>query len=176
MGSGKSSVGAFLAEQLGWSFEDLDERIEKRHGKKIHEIFRDSGEDEFRKLEAAALQELLEELQTAGGKVIALGGGAFAKDSNVERIKAAKIPTVFLDAAVDELWQRCNTQYEREGIKRPLLVSRQDFRRLYKQRRPHYLRASLRHNTSAKSVEQISAELIKAFELIPGRMNRGQNR
>jgi shikimate kinase len=176
MGAGKSTIGALVAERLGWAFEDLDERIEKRQRRKIADVFRNSGEAEFRKLESAALEEVLYELRAGSGKVIALGGGAFAQESNVQRIEAAKIRTVFLDAEIGELWQRCQTQSEREGIERPLLMSREDFQRLYEQRRTHYLKASLRHSTSAKSVEQISAELMKAFELIPGHKNRGQKR
>jgi shikimate kinase len=45
---------------LGWTFEDLDERIELREGRaRWHEIFRDSGEPAFRLAEHAALKELL---------------------------------------------------------------------------------------------------------------------
>ena len=59
MGAGKSSVGRALGEKLGWAFEDLDERIERRERRKVHEIFRHSGEDEFRRAEHVALKELL---------------------------------------------------------------------------------------------------------------------
>ena len=59
MGAGKSSVGRALSEQLGWMFEDLDERIERRERRKVAEIFRESGEAGFRKAEHAALRELL---------------------------------------------------------------------------------------------------------------------
>jgi shikimate kinase len=175
MGAGKTSVGAFLAKRLGWSFEDLDERIEKQHGRKIGEIFRTAGEAEFRKLESAALAELLRELQAEGKKVIALGGGAFAHGSNAELIEAAGIRTAFLDADIDELWQRCKTQAAREGLERPLLADFDNFQRLYEQRRPLYLRARLRHETTGKSVEQIASELIAALKLNPKRKGRGEN-
>jgi shikimate kinase len=175
MGAGKSSVGAALAAQLGWAFEDLDRRIEKRHGRKISEIFRESGESGFRKLESEALQELLQELQNEGGKVIALGGGAFAQESNAKSIETAGIRTVFLDAGIGELWQRCKDQSAQEGMERPLLLSRKNFQLLYEQRRPHYLKASLRHETSGKTVEHIAAELIKALKLNPKRQGRGEN-
>jgi shikimate kinase len=175
MGAGKSSVGAALAAQLGWAFEDLDRRIEKWHGRKISEIFRESGEAEFRKLESAALQELLHGLQGEDGKVIALGGGAFTQESNAELIRSTGIRTVFLDASIDELWQRCKAQSAREGIERPLLLSRENFQLLYEQRRPHYLKASLRHETSGKTVEQIAAELMEVLKLNRKRKGRGEN-
>ena len=51
MGSGKSSVGRALAEELGWNFIDLDEDIEKSAGAAISEIFEKQGEAAFRALE-----------------------------------------------------------------------------------------------------------------------------
>jgi len=51
MGAGKSSVGRVLAEHLGWTFEDLDDRIERRERRKVTEIFRDAGEAGFRHAE-----------------------------------------------------------------------------------------------------------------------------
>ncbi len=175
MGAGKSSVGAALAARLGWAFEDLDARIEEQNGRRIGDIFRNSGETEFRKLESAALQELLHELESEGEKVIALGGGAFAQESNAELIQAAGIQTAFLDATVDELWQRCKAQSEREGIERPLLLSHGNFQLLYEQRRAHYLKASLRHETGGKTVDQIASELIDILKLGPKRKARGEN-
>src|SRR6516225_5616417 len=61
MGAGKTSVGQALSAQLGWRFEDLDDRVEAREGRTVPEIFRDSGEAEFRRAEHAALRELLAE-------------------------------------------------------------------------------------------------------------------
>jgi shikimate kinase len=39
MGSGKTTAGKKLASLLGWSFIDLDKRIEEYAGKTIPEIF-----------------------------------------------------------------------------------------------------------------------------------------
>jgi shikimate kinase len=176
MGAGKSSVGQALAEQLGWAFEDLDERIERREGQKVAEIFRGSGEAGFRRAEQAALKELLEELRTTGmAKVIALGGGAFVHESNAALLKSAKIPIAFLDASVEELWVRCKSQSERQGTERPLLGSLEGFRVLYQQRRPHYLKAWLRQETGGKTVEQIAAELMQAFGLGGSCGKQGEN-
>ena len=59
MGSGKSTIGPLLAERLGWRFLDLDVEIERRDGSTVARIFAENGEPHFRKLEAAALAELL---------------------------------------------------------------------------------------------------------------------
>jgi len=39
MGAGKTSVGRVLAGRLGWTFEDLDVRIERRERRSVAEIF-----------------------------------------------------------------------------------------------------------------------------------------
>jgi shikimate kinase len=165
MGAGKSSVGRILAERLGWTFEDLDDRIEQREKQTVAEIFRDSGEAGFRRVEREALKESLEALGSGFEKVIALGGGAFANESTINLIESVNLPTVFLDAGVEELWGRCQRQSAEQGMKRPLLGERDGFRELYENRRPHYLRASLRQETGGKDVEEITTEVIRALSL-----------
>ena len=174
MGAGKSSVGRALGEELGWTFEDLDERIELRERRKVSEIFRDSGESGFRRAEHAALKELLGELRPRAEKIVALGGGAFVQAENVRLIEASSVPTVLLDAGVEELWLRCREQSEKHGIERPLLGSLQSFRELYEARRPHYLKASFKQESGAKTVEEIAAALIQALGLDRSRKRRGE--
>jgi shikimate kinase len=70
-GSGKSTVGAMLAERLGVTFRDVDAVIVERTGKSIPEIFTDDGEATFRALEERITAELL---PLPG--VLSLGGGA----------------------------------------------------------------------------------------------------
>lgn len=70
-GSGKSTVGALLAERWGVPFADVDAAIEAQVGKSVAEIFADDGEPVFRAFEEAATAELL---RSPG--VLALGGGA----------------------------------------------------------------------------------------------------
>jgi shikimate kinase len=174
MGAGKTSVGQALARDLGWRFEDLDQRIERREGRKIAEIFRQSGEAAFRRAEQEALRELLDELPNGSPKVIALGGGAFIHESNSKLIHAVKIPTIFLDAEVDELWRRCAQESAGFGVERPLLAALDDFRTLYEKRRPYYLTAALRHETAGKAVEEIAAELIQVLGLEAALDNQGE--
>ncbi len=102
MASGKSSVGRELARRLSWDFVDLDAHIESRERQTVPEIFRDRGEPGFRRAEAAALHNLTASLER--DTVVALGGGTFAHPSNRELLRPW--PSVFLDAPLDELWQR----------------------------------------------------------------------
>lgn len=154
MGAGKTSVGRSLGRRLGWDFEDLDDRIQARAGRSIMEIFRDSGETEFRRLENAALRELLHELSTQP-RVVALGGGAFAQPGNATMLENAGVRVVFLDGPAEELFRRC-TQEQRE---RPLLRNAAKFRELYEQRRSSYLKAWCRIDTSGKNIEDVAAEV-----------------
>ena len=165
MGAGKTSVGRALGKCLGWTFEDLDERIERREGRALTEIFRNSGEPGFRRAESAALIEVLGELQSGAERIVALGGGAFIQKENARLIKAAKVPTVFLDGDVEELWRRCGRQSEEKEIERPLLGSLDSFRALCEARRPQYLKASLRQDTSGRTVKKIAAELVEVLGL-----------
>jgi len=170
MGAGKSTVGRALSERLGWTFEDLDERIERREGRRVHEIFRAAAESGFRRAEHAALKALLRELHAGTERIVALGGGAFAQPRNARLIEAGlidtgDIPTVFLDASVEELWRRCRQQAEQTGIDRPLLGGLESFRKLHQARRPHYMKASFRQETAGKTVERIAAEVVQALGL-----------
>jgi len=164
MGAGKSSVGRALGLKLGWVFEDLDDRIERREGRTVAEIFRDSGEAAFRQAESAALNEILRELRSAP-RVVALGGGAFVQKLNANRLKASGVPTVFLDAPVEELWRRCNAQATESGAERPLLKSAERFRELYASRSKKYAKAQLRVETGSRSLEEIAEEIAAVLKL-----------
>lgn len=165
MGAGKTSVGRALGKLLNWEFEDLDDRIEQRAGRRIAEIFRDSGEQEFRRREHEALKNLLLELPQGRQRIVALGGGAFVQENNAMLLKSSAVPAVFLDGPVDDLWQRCSQQAADAGTERPLLASREQFRRLYKERRKSYARALHRIPTENRTVDAIAREIAKKLRL-----------
>jgi shikimate kinase len=165
MGAGKSSVGRALGARLNCEFEDLDDRIERSEGRAIAEIFRVSGEAEFRRLERSTLRMLLEELGSGERRVVGLGGGAFVQKENAELLAASGVLTVFLDAPVEELWQRCVKQASEQGLNRPLLQSLEQFQTLFDGRRTSYLKASLRVETRGRTVNAIARELAEAIEL-----------
>src|SRR4051794_16672137 len=77
MGSGKSTVGRALAEELGWRFVDLDQEIEQSQGMSVSEIFEQRGEPAFREIETAALRQQVKAIECGRPHVVALGGGAF---------------------------------------------------------------------------------------------------
>ena len=176
MGAGKSSVGRALGQRLNWIFEDLDDRIERRASRKVADIFRDAGEPEFRRAEHAALQEVLQELRGGVSRIVALGGGAFVQDDNAKLLRNAGVTTLFLDAPVEELWERCCRQASELGAERPLLRSQDQFRELHQIRRKKYSRASVRFETAGRAVDAIADEIVQRLEIEEHRNPPGRRR
>lgn len=83
MGCGKTTVGRQLAALSGRRFVDMDEYIEQQAGMAVSEIFRQYGEDDFRRREREACRALARQT----GLVIAAGGGALTFAANVEALR-----------------------------------------------------------------------------------------
>ena len=156
MACGKSTVGRELAQRLDWDFVDLDAHIEVRERQSIAEIFRDRGEREFRVAETAALRDLTGSLER--DTVIALGGGAFIHEAN--RALLGDWPSVFLDAPLEELWQRST----HDAGKRPLRKDRAEFAHLYHRRLPFYRQATVTIVTSGKDPTSLCAEIERKLQ------------
>jgi shikimate kinase len=156
MGSGKSSLGKELARGLGWDFVDLDTRIETREGQNIPDIFRDRGEHGFRLAETNALRALTESL--VRNTVVALGGGAFAQAENRDLLHSW--PSVFLEAPLDELWNRC-LEHAKD---RPLRKDRIEFARLYQDRLPFYRQATVTVVTSGREPASLCDEIERKLQ------------
>lgn len=97
-GCGKSTVGKALSKELGFDFVDSDEEIVKRAGVTIPEIFSQSGEEGFRKLEA----EVIKSLSALQHTVIATGGGVILNERNVDLLRQNG-RLVFLDRSLEKL-------------------------------------------------------------------------
>ena len=167
MGAGKTTVGRALATRLGWRFEDLDGWIEVHEGRSIEQIFQQQGELVFRDLERLVMSEILTAAKS-GPLVVALGGGAFCFEQIQEMLRNADTPAVFLDASFEELFRRS----EQPDAVRPLRRDREQFRQLYEQRRPAYLRAQLRIETEGKAIAAVVEEIISGLNLVPKPIQR----
>ncbi len=167
MGAGKTSIGSALAALLGWSFADLDQKIELQQNKPIREIFRLRGEPEFREIETKSLQGMLE--QVSGPTVIALGGGTFVQPENVDLLRNSGASVVFLETPLDEMLERCAVGVESsEEILRPLASDPGAFRELYAQRLPQYRTADLTVSTAGKTAEENAREIASRLGLATG--------
>ncbi len=111
-GSGKTTVGKILAENLALPFFDLDQIIEELAGKPIPDIFDQDGEAGFRQLEKKAVQDIAK-LELG---VIALGGGALIDEDNRDVI-SRRGPSIMLGASEQAIIDRLTF----DEVKRPLL-------------------------------------------------------
>ncbi len=101
-GSGKTTIGALLADTLGYRFFDTDVMVEAREGMSIPEIFAERGEPAFRLAETAVIRSL-----PPDNTVVATGGGAVLSGKNVQALRVESL-TVFLDADATVLAVRTN--------------------------------------------------------------------
>lgn len=140
MGAGKTTLGKALAAEMGLEFIDLDHFIESRQHKTVKEIFAEVGEDGFRKIERASLEEVsqFEDI------VISLGGGTPCFFDNMEVVNNAGI-SVYLKPTEEVLLMRLI----KGKHKRPLLADKSDdeilqvIREQLAWREPYYLKANI---------------------------------
>lgn len=153
-GSGKSTLGALLAKELDRRFLDLDEEIVRVTGKTIPEIFEESGETGFRKIEKETLASLSEEKEL----VLATGGGTVIDPENV-RVLREMGTVVFLDRPLKTLKSRVRRDT------RPLLAGGSDrMTVLYQERRPLYLHACHHKLINDGSIKRAMTALLKIIE------------
>jgi shikimate kinase len=153
MGSGKTLVGAVIAERAEAPFHDLDSMIEREAGMTIPEIFSTKGEPAFRTLETRVLPRALEP-----GAVVALGGGSLIDDGNWVLVDREAC-TVYLEVAFETIWRRIQA---RPG--RPLASgrSREELLSLFERRRPRYEQAAHRVDGD-RAPEVVADEVIKLW-------------
>jgi len=119
MGSGKTTVGRRLAEQLKIDFYDADHEIINKTGVSIDHIFDVEGEQGFRKRES----DVLEELISMHNIVLATGGGAVLSDGNRLLLKKSG-SVIYLLSSVDQILRRTA-----KSKTRPLLENSSDRRK-----------------------------------------------
>jgi shikimate kinase len=113
MGSGKSTAGRKIASALGWTFIDLDRKIEERAGKTIPRIFAEEGEDHFRIIES----EVLKSMGNLSETIISTGGGTPCHGDNMEFMLGAGL-TIYLKLTPGQLTYRLlNSSGERPLLK-----------------------------------------------------------
>ena len=155
MASGKTTVGQLLADELGWTFADLDADIESAQGTSIAEIFDARGEEEFRRIEQEAVRKRVREVQHGKPMVLALGGGTFAQAANQALLTENGV-TIWLDCPYDRLCARLDGTSDR-----PLARDREKFKQLYEDRRAHYGQADFRVEIDSDDPAAIVEAILK---------------
>ena len=127
-GSGKSTVGRILAQEMGREFVDTDTEIIRLAKKPIADIFAQRGENGFRELESQVIQQLSQRT----GLVIATGGGAILRAENLRRLRQnGRI--YFLDRPLEDI---------QPSDDRPLSRDREALEQRYAERYPRYVAAA----------------------------------
>lgn len=157
MGTGKSTVAAYLSRQYDMEIVEMDELLARQEGMSIPEIFQLHGEPYFRSLET----KLLKNLQNCQNKIISCGGGAALREENVKEMKKnGKV--ILLTASPEIILERV-----KKDTSRPLLKDRKTpagIASLMAQRQEKYLAAadfviSTDHKSVAKICEEIAEKL-----------------
>lgn len=155
MGSGKSTVSAYLKKAFDMDVVEMDQVIEKEQGMRIPEIFEKYGEEYFRNLET----QLLINMQSKHNVIISCGGGVAMREKNVvEMKKNGKV--VLLQAEPETILNRVKNSDER-----PLLNGNKNVKyiaELMEKRREKYeAAADITVHTDGKSVAEICEEIIQ---------------
>jgi shikimate kinase len=155
MAAGKTTVGRILASQLGWSFRDLDDEIERHTGSTVREFFRTRGEPAFRELERRLVAGLLDQSET----VVAPGGGWAASPGALASLPAAA-RAVWLKVSAREAVRRAT----RIAGSRPLLDVADPLataERLLAEREPCYALAQWHVEVDTRTPDEIVTEILK---------------
>lgn len=165
-GTGKSVVAKEAAQRLNWNFVDTDDEVVKLAGKPIADIFREDGEERFRRLERQVLEKACQEEQT----VIAVGGGAIADSQNYELLAKNGL-IICLEAKPETIYQRLfpEAAYGSETEIRPLLANNSPLERitqLKSARQSYYAKADWTIHTDNLGIGEVAGEVIRAWKLL----------
>jgi XRE family aerobic/anaerobic benzoate catabolism transcriptional regulator len=153
-GAGKSTLGKILAEKIGWGFVELNKEIEQQNGLSVAEIIALYGQEGFRRMERAALEQLLAWKEPI---VLATGGGIVSEPLTFDLILSS-FYTIWIKAQPEEHMARVR----RQGDLRPMADDRsamQELRTILLSREPLYSRASACIDTAGLTVKEASALL-----------------
>jgi shikimate kinase len=157
MGVGKTTIGKRLAKKLNYAFVDVDKIIEKQEGESINSIFKNKGEDYFRKIEK---QLTIIELKK-NNSVISLGGGAFLNSSIRKSSKKHSI-SFWLDVPIEILIKRLKKSKNRPVIGKE--KTDDSIKKIYFVRKKFYNKADYRIKCKTLTLKQIIEKILKFYE------------
>ncbi|OYD07780.1 shikimate kinase [Paludifilum halophilum] len=161
MGTGKTTVGRILAEELKRPLTDTDEAVERMAKQSIPTLFREEGEAGFRNRETRVLRDVLQ----YSPRIVTTGGGIVLREEN-RRLMAQAGWVAALEASAEELYQRLQGDQSR-----PLLQG--DLRRrivhLKRERESLYDFADVKLDTTGESPQETASRIILQWR----RLSRG---
>ncbi|KQW21333.1 transcriptional regulator [Afipia sp. Root123D2] len=158
-GAGKSTLGKFLAQKIGWTFVELNKEIERLNGISVAEIMALYGQEGFRRMEQTALTQVMASKEPM---VLATGGSIVSEPVTFDLLLSS-FYTVWLRAKPEEHMARVRKQ----GDMRPMESDRSDMhelRTILLSREPLYARAAAQVDTAGLTVEEAAARLIDTVQ------------
>ena len=152
-GSGKSTVGQMVADELGATLFDIDQLLVRQIGMPVNQMFGMLGEPEFRRIERDAV---VAAWAAEGPSVIVPGAGWAAQPGQMEAGKAMSL-TFYLQCPPEVAAQRLA-----QGELRPLLAGSDPEERLkaqLKDREPFYRLADYEVAAGKRSAAEVAAEV-----------------
>lgn len=158
MGTGKSTIGRLVAEQIQFGFVDTDSLIEERIGRSISNIFAAEGEAAFRQYEKQALEGLARQRHL----VIAAGGGLVVDPANMASLKAHAL-VIWLVASPETIWERVQTQTHRPLLQGPDPLAK--IRALLQAREPAYRQADVSIHSGLRAPKEVALQIAHQFHI-----------
>ena len=155
MGSGKSTVGKIISDELFLNFFDTDDEIETKTGASIDWIFDLEGENGFRKRES----EMLDELVKKNSIVLSTGGGIILSKSNRELL-SSRGTVFYLSTPISVQSDRTSKDKDRPLLKNgdPVKI----LTKLHEERKDLYETVSDHIiETENKTSQEVASEIIK---------------
>jgi shikimate kinase len=160
-GSGKTTVGRLVAEQLHAGFVDIDAILNRKEGKPIAMIFAEKGEAAFRDLERKEVETALAHAPA----IIAPGGGWAAQPGALDAAKGAAY-VIYLKTRPESAAARAAPSGTR-----PVLMGEDPearMRALLKERESFYMRANANVDTDRKTANQVAADVVRLAQTNAG--------
>jgi len=158
MGSGKTTIGKLLAEELSLPFFDTDDIITSIEGSSVSEIFQNKGETHFRDIEFG----LVNNWKMSHG-VVSTGGG-LPTHHGIMEILNDKGVTIYLKSSVDTLVSRVNND-----PLRPLVANKtvgevkKTLSNLLKERKEYYNKSIYTVTTNGNPQEIVKKIIVKIY-------------
>ncbi len=160
MGVGKGTIAREIVKQTDIFAIDTDDLIESMENRKIKKIFKEDGEEYFRKLEAKTAKWLEKNVKNT---LISTGGG-FYKVDNLNKIGKVVYLKSSFKAILDRIKNHPNAQNKLK--KRPLLKDFDKAKKLYESRiRDYEKKADIIIDVENKTPENIAKEIIKKAKI-----------
>ena len=157
MGVGKSAIGRRVARELGYRFLDSDHLIEKEQGKRIPQIFAESGEGHFRQLE----RRFIENGHPEEGCVVSCGGGLVVQDGMKDLLREKGV-VICLFASVESIIERTARNKNRPLLNVPNPAAK--VRALLKEREPIYMAAGTCITTDGRSIPEVVHHMMRTYK------------